>query len=190
MGDWAIVNVQSSSWSTSEALQCVVNISAAPEPWLRWQRHALGTSMPKTITESLGLFRDRLHPAGTRPGVDGWWEVSDNTSAVEAVADMLVQLDHTGWARLDDLLTRDGMLAALRRGDLGFMKRENFPVFFARAEALLLMDSGLTERLESLLTEALNGAMAAQRQNADDFDGWVRSQAELQTNVLRSGSER
>ena len=37
LGDWAIVNVQSSRYSTREYLRCVINLSVAPEPWLAWR---------------------------------------------------------------------------------------------------------------------------------------------------------
>jgi hypothetical protein len=68
--DWAVVNVQSSSFSSAEHLKCVLNLAVAPEPWLRWNRVKLGPGMPKAVTESLGLYRERLHPAGTVPGQD------------------------------------------------------------------------------------------------------------------------
>lgn len=63
-GDWAVVNVQSSSFSSAEHLKCVINLAVAPEPWLRWSRVKLGPGMPKSVTESLGLYRERLHPHG------------------------------------------------------------------------------------------------------------------------------
>jgi hypothetical protein len=57
-GDWAVVNVQSSRGSTAESLRCVINLAVAPAPWLDWRRESLG-SLPKSVTESLGLWRDR-----------------------------------------------------------------------------------------------------------------------------------
>lgn len=175
--DWAVVNVQSSSWSTSETLRCVVNLAFAPEPWLRWEHEKLGARMPKSVTESLGLYRERLHPEGTPEGTDGWWEVSDNQSARLAVADMKVQLERAGWPILEPMFSRESMLARLRAGDLGMMKRSNFGVFFARAEALMLMDDGPSDALESSLGYALDNVMAQQRDNAERFDAWVREQA-------------
>lgn len=68
-GDWAVVNVQSSSWNTAECARCVINLAVAPAPWLDWIRERRG-SLPKSVSESLGLYRDRLHPAGTSPGAD------------------------------------------------------------------------------------------------------------------------
>lgn len=176
-GDWAVVSIQSSSWSTSESLRCVVNLAFAPDPWLRWEREHLGAGMPKSVTESLGLYRERLHPEGTPEKTDGWWEVSDPESARLAVADMKIQLDRAGWPILDGMFSREAMLARLHEGDLGMMKQSNSGVFFARAEALLLMDAGPTEALESRLSYALENVLPTQREHAERFDAWVRSQA-------------
>jgi hypothetical protein len=68
-GDWAVVNVQSSPWNTAEHVSCVINLAVAPAPWLDWQRELLG-GLPKSVSEPLGLYRDRLYPAGTPAGVD------------------------------------------------------------------------------------------------------------------------
>ena len=176
-GDWAVVNVQSSSWSTSESLRCVVNLAFAPEPWLRWERETLGPGMPKSVTEYLGLYRERLHPDGTPEGTDGWWEVSDPGSAHRAVADMNLQLERGGWPVLDSMLSREAMMARLHDGDLGYMKRSDSGVYFARAEALLLMDDGPSEALESRLNYALDNVLPRQREHAERFDAWVRAEA-------------
>lgn len=176
-GDWAIVNVQSSSFSSAERLTCVVNLAFSPEPWLRWQAQRLGNGMPKQVSESLGLYRERLHPDGTPAGSDGWWEVFDDDSARVAVADMCVRLERTGWPVLEQMFSRDAFRRRLREGDLGMMKRSNFEVFFARAEALMLMDDGISEELEVQLRSALRDVMPSQRENAERFDTWVRGQA-------------
>lgn len=176
-GDWAIVNVQSASWSSSERLRCVVNISVAPEPWLRWQSHLLGAAMPKNVTEHLGLFRDRVHPAGSPPGADAWWEVTDEASAARTVAGIAEQLELGVWTQLDELLTPSGMLRTVRANNLGHIHGEAHEVFFARAEALLLMDAGESARLETCLARALDGVIPTQRANAEAFDRWVRVQA-------------
>ena len=178
-GDWAVVNVQSSSWSTSQSLRCVVNLAFAPEPWLRWEREHLAAGMPKSVTASLGLYRERLHPEGTPEGTDGWWELHDVDSARAAAADMIVQLDRDGWPVLESMFTREAMLGRVHDGDLGFikMKRGDFGVLFACAEALLLMDDGPSDALESRLRYALDNVMARQREHAERFDSWVRAQA-------------
>ena len=176
-GDWAVVNIQSSSWSTSERLRCVVNLAFAPEPWLRWTREHLGAGMPKSMTESFGLYRERLHPEGTPEGIDGWWKVSDEASALVAVADMNIQWERSGWPILDGMFSREAMLTRLRDGDLGMMKRSHSDVYFARAEALLLMDAGPSQALDSQLTYALDNATPRHRDDAERFDAWVRAQA-------------
>lgn len=134
--------------------------------------------MPRAVVESLGLFRTRLHPEGTPEGQDGWWEVAaDPGSATTAVEDMVEQLHRSGWHVLDGMLTTEGMLEQLRRGSLGDMKRENFGIFFARAEALLLMDKGPSDALEEMLRYAREQAMPQQHDSAERFDAWVRAQA-------------
>lgn len=176
-GDWAVVNVQSSSFSSAEHLRCVVNLAFAPEPWLRWEAENLGAGMPKSVSESLGLYRERLHPDGTPAGTDGWWDVTDDESARRAVADMIEQLDRAGWPVLESMFSREAMTARLQDGDLGMMRRSNFGVFFARAEALLLMDAGPSDELEARLDYALSNVIPRQRDHAMRFDTWVRSQA-------------
>ena len=111
----------------------------------------LGAGVPKSVSEALGLYRDRLHPEGTPAGMHGWWDIFDEDSARTAVTDMTVQLDRTGWPVLEAMFSRDAMMKRLHDGDLGLMKRRNFGVFFARAEALLLMDAGPSDALESRL---------------------------------------
>jgi hypothetical protein len=138
---------------------------------------ALGTGMPKSFAESVGLYRERLHPEGTPKGIDRWWDVSADASALLAVADMNVQLERAGWPILDDMFSPEAMLARLRDGDLGMMKRSNFGVFFATAEALLVMDAGPSEALESQLTYALDNVIPAKRHHAERFDPWVRAEA-------------
>ncbi len=176
-GDWAVVNVQSSSFSTRDQLRCVINVAVAPEPWLRWSAEHLGPGMPKAVNETLGLYRELLHPKGTPVDVDGWWEVSDQSSANQAAADMKVQLAEAGWPVLDRLLSRDEMLRQVRAGHLGWMKRDHHAVFFARAEALLLMDGGDSGPLNDALARALDGVVERQKEHAERFDRWVRQQA-------------
>lgn len=182
-GDWAVMNVQSSSFSSAEHLKCVINLAVAPEPWLRWSRVELGPRMPKSVTESLGHYRERLHPEGTAPDQDVWWEITDAASATSAVADMAVQLDAAGWPVLDRLLRPESMLEQVRTGSLGNCKRSSFGVFFARSEALLLMDGGPSPELYERLQFALENCMPQQRENALEFDAWVREQANHAENV-------
>ncbi|RZU73576.1 uncharacterized protein DUF4304 [Micromonospora kangleipakensis] len=175
-GDWAVVDVQSSAYSTSESLRCVINLAVAPAPWLAWQQQSLG-SLPKAISESLGLYRLRLHPTGTPPGRDGWWEISGERDASAAATDMTRQLAIHGWPTLKRLMDRDALLDQIRSGDLGYMKAKNFPVFFARAEALMLAENGSNPRIEELLADATANVMPAQHDNAVRFAEWVRNRA-------------
>ncbi|MDF8265588.1 DUF4304 domain-containing protein [Luteipulveratus flavus] len=136
-GDWAVVNIQSSSSSTSERLRCILNLAVAPQPWLRLHGERLGRVMPKKVSESLGLYRRRLHPAATPAGIEGWWEISDAGSAAAAVQDMVEQLELDGFPTLERMLAPKGMLQQVRSGDLGYIKRVHHEAFFAYAEAAL-----------------------------------------------------
>ncbi|WP_446213433.1 DUF4304 domain-containing protein [Micromonospora sp. IBSANI012] len=177
LGDWAVVNVQSSAYSTSESLRCIINLAVAPAPWLAWQQQSLG-SLPKAFNESLGLYRHRLHPTGTPPGTDGWWEVSGERGDPSAAAtDMTEQLAIHGWPTLKRLMDREALLDQIRSGDLGRMKAKNFGVFFARAEALMLAENGPSPRLEELLSYATANVIPAQHDNAVRFAEWVRTRA-------------
>jgi hypothetical protein len=90
---------QSSSWNTAQDARCVINLAVALAPWLDWMRESLG-ALPKSVSASLGLYRDRLHPAGTRAGVDGWWQISGDADAIAAAVDMVAQLAAHGWPTL------------------------------------------------------------------------------------------
>ncbi len=90
---------------------------------------------------------------------------------------MIVQLDRSGWPVLERMFSREAMVARVRDGDLGMMKRSNYGVFFARAEALLLMDAGPSEELDSQLDFALRNVMPTQRDHAERFDAWVRAES-------------
>ena len=179
-GDWAVVNVQSSRGSTSDGVACVVNLAFAPEPWLRWLRESLGAGWPKSIVESLGLHRERLGPAGAPQAGPGWWQVSDEASARVAVEDMVLQLERAGWPVLEQMFSREAMVARLADGDLGMARRASQERLFHRAEALMAMADGPSDTLEQALARALADLPVhdrAQRAHAERFDAWVRAQA-------------
>jgi len=155
----------------------VLNLAFAPEPWLRWQAEVLGLAMPKSVSEALGLYRERLHPSETPDGVDGWWEVSDDRSARAAVADMTDQLDRAGWHVLERMFPREALTTRLHDRDLGPMRPPTFDAFFVRAEALLLMDDGPSEELDRRLDSLLSNGMPEHREHDEQFDAWVRAQA-------------
>lgn len=50
-------------------------------------------------------------------------------------------------------------------------------MFFARAEALLLMDRGPSDELDESLRIALSECIPAQKQDAVQLEEWVRAQA-------------
>jgi hypothetical protein len=166
-----VVNVQSSSFSTAEQVRCVINLAVVPAAWLEWFHAFLG-SLPKSVTESLGLYRDRLHPSGSPAGRDIWWQVHDDADAQEAAHDMVVQLEAHGLPTLLNLLDRENMLAASRAQDLGHAKGPDLEVFFKRAEAVLIADRGLTPELEELLDYVITKSIPRQKQNAEMFAGW------------------
>ena len=175
-GDWAIVNVQSSRYSTGASLRCVVNLSLAPEPWLAWTAARRGP-LPKTLSESYGLYRKRLLPTGTPPRVDGWWEVHHPADAPDVATDIVRRLDEAGWPILERLLDRDALVDQVRAGDLGFLRREHHDVLFARAQTLLLSDDGPSTELDEQLGYALGHVLPAQSAEAEEFDAWVRRRA-------------
>ena len=168
-----MVNVQSSSWNTAQCVRCVINLAVAPAPWLDWMHESLG-SLPKSVRESLGLYRDRLHPADTPAGVDGWWQIRSQSDARTAAADMVAQLGEHGWPMLTRLLDRQALIESICSGNLGHTKGEH-EVFFARAEAVLIAEDGPSARLDELLERATANAIPAQQANAATFAAWVRA---------------
>ncbi len=80
-------------------------------------RESLG-SLPKSVKESLGLYRDRLHPADRPAGVDGWWQISSQSDACTAATDMVAQLAEHGWPTLTRLLDRRALIESIRSGGI------------------------------------------------------------------------
>ncbi|QZN86224.1 DUF4304 domain-containing protein [Cellulomonas sp. C5510] len=158
-GDWAIVNVQSSSWNTRESMSCVINVFVAPAPWLEWMKEALGAGYPRSVGGSLGLYGARLHPTGAPAGADVWWEINSQAEAEAAAMDMGHQLELNGWTTLTRLLEEEAMLEQVRTGGLSDMKRASHEVFFARAEALLVSEDGPGPGLDRLLAGAFENTM-------------------------------
>lgn len=54
-------------------------------------------------------------------------------------------------------------------------------MFFKRAEAVPIADRGLTPELEELLDYVITKSIPRQKQNAEMFADWVRTQASLAT---------
>ena len=110
-------------------------------------------------------------------GADGWWQISSDSDARAAGADMVAQLANHGWPTLTRLLNRQALLDSIRSGDLGHMKAEHFEVLLAQAEAVLIADDGPSARLGELLDRATTKALPAQQANAAKFVAWARARA-------------
>jgi hypothetical protein len=147
--DRAVVNVQSSSSSSTQEALFTVNLAVVPRAWWRWQSHDLGKSETRPVKEHHGLWRDRLRARTQQAsGRPDWWSVTDESSAHHAVDDVVAQMADGATARLRALIEPRAMLAAARTGRLGFA------TFDTRgAIAVLLTDYGASEELLALLTE-------------------------------------
>lgn len=69
------------------------------------------------------------------------------------------------------------MLRQLRTGDLGFFRQPSYALYFARAEALMLMDGGPSQELDEQLR--LAGGEASTVESVQHFHRFVREQAAL-----------
>ncbi|WP_394552532.1 DUF4304 domain-containing protein [Agromyces sp. MMS24-JH15] len=174
-GDLAIVKVQSSMFSSAGLLPCVVNLSLAPTPWVdRILEKAV--RRPKTIGESYGMYRRRLHPTGAPPVIDTWWEITSEDAAADAVHDMVAQLRADGLPTLDRLLDRSNLLATIRAHDLGFPadpEEADLTPYFLRCEALILADEGDRAGVDRVLAD-LAAHPEPPDQQPDGFAEWVR----------------
>jgi uncharacterized protein DUF4304 len=177
-GDWAVVSVGTSRYSTANRLHCSVSMGFAPEPWLRWEAEHLGTQLPERVSESVCLYWHQLGPEGRLADEEQSWDVYDQESALLAVSDMVVQLDRVGWPVLERMFDRTAMVERVRSRELGSIRNSATIAFLARAEALLLMDAGPSDTLESLLAHSMNTSPAGGRAHAERFNSWVRAQAE------------
>lgn len=182
-GDVAVVNVQSSSWSSREELRCVINLAVVPLPWWEWSKAWARGAVPVQPVESWGLFRTRLHPSATGPVGDNWWLVCDAADAQAVASDMVQQLRANGVPTLRRLLERDAMLVAVRAGELGEIRGEQYRRYFYRALAVLLTGAGPSEELEALLGRMEAEATSDElfRPSTPAFVAWVRQ------NVLADG---
>ena len=189
-GDVAVVNVQSSMYSSAASARCTINIAVAPAPWLDLATAHRGRPL-KSVNQSDGLYRDRVHPTGTPPRTDAWWVVTSAEDAHAVAHDMVDQLNtQAGFPRLRDLLRRDRLLECVRAGDLGFTKKADLDPaygdwYFSRAEAVLLADEGPSARLHLLLDVPDQLAAPSEQQSGFDFASWIRGRAQRQTVTTR-----
>lgn len=165
--DVALVNIQMSSWGDRDHASCYINLSVAPAPWL--ESSGRRRPLPKLLSESYGLYRERL---GTR------WDIPSPASAESAVLDMVASLDRDGWPRLNALLHRQKFLTQLRNDGLGEIKQENgFEAYFARAEAVLLSDEGPSLKLDALLDRMTADLDPKIRESWQADAEWIRARA-------------
>jgi hypothetical protein len=178
-GDWAVVNVQSSSFGTSAEASCAVNLALAPRPWIEWLSHLNGHPPPMTVGEQHGLYRDRLRPPGVRS--DYWWRVDSEATARTAAEEMVELLQSTGLPTLTRLLDREHLLTAVRTCELGDFNGDRWATFCKRAEALLIAEDGPSQQLTDLLDYVLAHTEPRLAANAERLAEWVRAQAEQAT---------
>ena len=175
--DVAIVNVQSSQFSSADDVRCVINLSVIPASWWDWQCRRLALSPSSAPKEQHGLWRYRLHPTGAEPGVDVWWNVTDEQSSTDVASDMVIRLQREGVPTLRRLLDRSEMIASVRRADLGHLKGDVNRRSFDRALAILLADEDPSAELEEVLLRLAvdhgDGAGAATRELIE----WVTARA-------------
>lgn len=176
-GDWAIMNVQSSSWSTSEELRCIINISVAPQPWLVWTSHLSGQEMPTAPKEASGLYRNRIHPTGSPAHEDTWWTIRNESDAEAAATDMVEKITVEALPILANLLDRSNLVESLRKKDLGMIHGADWDLYFMQAEAILRADEGVSSQLESILKNIDQQAGAKLQSNVESLVTWVRSRA-------------
>lgn len=167
-GDWAIANVQMSPWGDREHGECYINLAVAPAPWLAFESRA--KPLPKTLSETYGLFRDRL---GTS------WDIPSADAAEAVVLDMVAALERDGWPLLTRLLDRTAFLDHLRTVGLGEIKQSyGFDTYFAKAEAILLSDDGPSTALDELLNRMTADLDPRIREAWLADVAWIRARAQ------------
>jgi len=183
-GDVAIVNVQSSRYSSREEVTCVINLAVVPEPWwaIKTVENSTGrSSMPKDYD---GLFHDRLHPQHEPGTGEAWWHITAAATARAVAADMVQQLESEGVPVLTRMLDRAHLIAAIREGDLGFLKGELNRAFFDHALAVMLSDDGPSAELDNLLQKIETTAAGTQRETSTRRTvDWIHQRAATRTST-------
>jgi hypothetical protein len=146
-GDWAAFDVQSSQWNTGGSIDCVVNVGAAPAPWLDFQTEAHGLAT-RNFGPADGLFQSRLGPrdAGTD---DSWWRIETEAEARSVAQEIAERMTSEGFPLIDELLDRTQMLERVRAGEMGFAADPN-PYWLA----VVLADNGPSRELDQALQQA------------------------------------
>ena len=182
-GDVAVVNVQSSSFSSAAEVLCVINTAVAPRPWLDWSEVKFGRPV-KSVKESDGLWRDRVHATDSRVtrGGEPWWGVTDTRSARMTADDMVEQLEATALPTLERLLRREEFVRTVREGDLGFAKSSSLPTFFDWALLTLLADEPPSEEFKALLAKVATSPEERTADAARRLTAWARDHQQARTN--------
>jgi hypothetical protein len=146
-GDWAAFDVQSSQWDTAGSIECVVNVGAAPAPWLDFRAEAHGV-VTRNFGPADGLYRSRL---GTHRDEDdySWWSITTEAEARGAAREIAGRLADEGFQLISELLDRSRMIERLREGRMGFSGDPN-PYWLA----IVLADSGPSGELDRTLQQA------------------------------------
>lgn len=173
--DCALVNLQSSRFSTADDLRAVLDLAVIPAPWWDWLR-ALNSERPQAPKEQHGLWRRRLHAGAGPSDRSGWWVISDATSAHLAVADMVEQLrSEHGLPLLLKLLNRPALLDLLRGVFPAFGTAE---VGYAdRALAVLLAGSGPSDEPNEVLDRIATRTVDATSAVDATLRAWVSRQS-------------
>ena len=134
-GDHGMISLQRNRLS-ADRLAFRVHLAVTPGPW--WDY--LGASSPPRTAQ--GLWRQVLVPTvdGVEHRDEQWWLVSDHESARRCRLDVVAGLHSHGFAQVERLLQRPGLLDTVRRGDLG--RRRPFPHTLLTELLLLSADDG------------------------------------------------
>jgi hypothetical protein len=146
--DWAAFEVQSSQWNSAESIHCVVNVGAAPAPWLEFS-HARNGGRAKTFSPASGIFWTRLGPGSADDDV--WWEIRDESDAAVVASEIGNRMTKTGFPLLAELLDRRLLTQRIRDGQMGEISEPN-PVWLA----VLLAEEGPSRELDEALEKASN----------------------------------
>lgn len=149
-GDWAAFDVQSSQWDTAGSIECVINVGAAPLPWLDFRAEAHGV-VTANFGPADGLFRSRL---GSRPdaGDDSWWSATTEEEARSVAREVADRVTDEGFPLIDELLDRARLIERIQNGQMGFVGDPN--PYWA---AIVLADDGPSRELDEALQRASAG---------------------------------
>jgi hypothetical protein len=168
-GDCAVVNVQSSQFSSATELKFVVNLGYVVPALLEWREVNRGRPIPnsKSIKDSDGIWQARLHAAR-----GGWWSIHSPAEAHSAAEEVVELLSTKGIPTLRSLRNRKTLLEALTTHKTEGYGYVGFSIWDV---PIVLTDQGMSSELDALLNdfrEEGNPDRTAQ------FIHWARARAE------------